>query len=448
MRRPPASEAALGRLTSLHPRRIDLSLGRVRRLLAALGGPERRLPPVIHVAGTNGKGSTIAFARAVAEAAGLSVHVYTSPHLVRFHERIVLAGAPVAEADLAAALEECESANGGAPATLFEVTTAAALLLFSRRPADLLLLETGLGGRLDATNVVASPAVTVITPVSVDHAEFLGGDLAGIAREKAGILRPGVPCVLAGQEAAAAREVASRAAAAGAPLVAAGRDWDAAADGGGMVYRDRGGATRLPPPALAGPHQVQNAGAAIAALRCWRAPGAAAEASGVASAVWPGRFQRLGAGPLAALAGGGLWVDGGHNPAAGRALAAAVAGLGPGPPPALVCAMQGNKDAAGFLAPFAGVAGRVVATALPGGGGIDPAALAAAARRAGLGAGAEPALADAVRRAGRGGGRVVVCGSLRLAGAALAASGAAPGGAGAGEAGGEAGGVRRRGRRP
>ncbi len=418
----PPSDAVLDRLGSLHPRRIDLSLGRIGRLLAALGRPETRLPPTFHVAGTNGKGSTVAFARAIAEAAGLSVHVYTSPHLVRFHERVVLNGAPVPEGDLAAALETCEAANGGAPATFFEITTAAAFLLFSRRSADLLLLETGLGGRLDATNVVAAPAVTAITPVSVDHVGFLGASLAGIAREKAGILKPGAPCVLASQEPEAGEAVAARAAETGSPLLVRGRDWDAGPHGGGMVFRDRNGVLELPAPALRGPHQIGNAAVAIAALRCWKADrfDRAAVAAGVSSAVWPGRFQRLERGRLATLAGE-LWIDGGHNPAAGKALAEAMAELGPGRPTALVCAMQAGKDAEGFLAALAGAADIAVATELPGGSaGIAAGELAAAARRAGLEAEAVPDPEDAVRRAARGGRRVVLCGSLRLVGAALA----------------------------
>ena len=432
---PLPSDAVLERLTSLHPKLIDLSLGRIERLLGALGNPETRLPPAIHVAGTNGKGSTIAFMRAAAEAAGLSAHVYTSPHLVRFHERIRVAGAPVAEADLSAILEECEDANGGAPVTFFEITTAAAFLAFSRRLADLLLLETGLGGRLDATNVLEKPDLAVITPVSIDHTGFLGETLADIAFEKAGILKPGVPCILAPQEPDARRVIERQAARTASPLEAAGADWEAEARPDGMVFRDRRESLRLPPPALIGPHQVVNAGTAIAALRRWRPEtfGRDALAAGLSSAAWPGRFQRLAGGALAAIAGDGceLWVDGGHNPAAGRALAGAVAGLGDRRPTALVCAMQANKDAEGFLRPLAAVAERAVATALPGAaGGLAPDRLAAAAGAAGIAAETAPTLEDAVGRAARGAGRrrVVLCGSLYLAGAALAEGGAAAAG--------------------
>ena len=430
MSRPLPSDAVLERLTSLHPKLIDLSLGRIERLLAALGHPETRLPPVIHVAGTNGKGSTIAFMRAVAEAAGLSVHVYTSPHLVRFHERIVVNGAPVAEAELAAILEECEDANGGAPVTFFEITTAAAFLAFSRRPADLLLLETGLGGRLDATNVLAKPELTVITPISIDHTGFLGENLADIAFEKAGILKPGVPCIVAPQEPEALGVVERQAARTASPLEAAGAAWEAAPCPDGMVFRDRHGALRLPPPALAGPHQVVNAGTALAVLRRWRpeAFGRDAAAAGLSSAAWPGRFQRLGGGPFAALAGGGceLWIDGGHNPAAGQALAGALAGLEGRPPAALVCAMQANKDADGFLRPFAGIVDRVIATALPPGAeGLAPDRLAAAARAAGIPAETAPTPESAVELAAhaRQCRRIVLCGSLYLVGAVLAAGG-------------------------
>ena len=430
MSRPLPSDAVLERLTSLHPKLIDLSLGRIERLLAALGHPETRLPPVIHVAGTNGKGSTIAFMRAVAEAAGLSVHVYTSPHLVRFHERIVVNGAPVAEAELAAILEESEDANGGAPVTFFEITTAAAFLAFSRRPADLLLLETGLGGRLDATNVLAKPELTVITPISIDHTGFLGENLADIAFEKAGILKPGVPCIVAPQEPEALGVVERQAARTASPLEAAGAAWEAAPCPDGMVFRDRHGALRLPPPALAGPHQVVNAGTALAALRRWRpeAFGRDAAAAGLSCAAWPGRFQRLGGGPFAALAGGGceLWIDGGHNPAAGQVLAGAIAGLEGRLPAALVCAMQANKDADGFLRPFAGIVDRVIATALPPGAeGLAPDQLAAAARAAGIPAETAPTPESAVELAAhaRQCRRIVLCGSLYLVGEALAAGG-------------------------
>ncbi|MFN3447836.1 MAG: bifunctional folylpolyglutamate synthase/dihydrofolate synthase, partial [Roseococcus sp.] len=236
----PASRAEplIERLHALHPRLIDLSLGRMEALLAKLGHPERALPPVLHVAGTNGKGSTCAFLRGIAEAAGRRAHVYTSPHLVRFHERIRLAGELVSDAALTEALEEVERVNAGAPITVFEITTAVALLLFSRAPADVLILEVGLGGRFDATNVIARPAVTAITSISMDHMEFLGDSLAKIAFEKAGILKPGVPCATGAQRPEALEVIAARASELGAPLAARGREWEI--EGG--VFRDARGA--------------------------------------------------------------------------------------------------------------------------------------------------------------------------------------------------------------
>ena len=424
------SDAVLERLTSLHPKLIDLSLGRTERLLDALGNPHRDLPPVIHVAGTNGKGSTIAFMRAIAEAAGLRVHVYTSPHLVRFHERIVLAGTVIDEDALLAVLEECEAANGGTPITFFEITTAAAFLAFSRTPADLLLLETGLGGRFDSTNVIEAPAVTAITPVSIDHVQFLGETIADIAFEKAGILKPGVLGVIGPQETAALEVIERRAEEIDAPLAIAGLDWTAEPHpDGGMVFRDEEGEVVLPAPALPGPHQVINAGTAIAAMHAWR-PGAfdaQTLAAGLQAATWPGRMQRLARGALADRlpAGWELWLDGGHNPGAGRALADAVAGWTDDGPVVLVCAMQENKDAAGFLAPLAGVADRLLAIPLPGDTtGHPPDGIAAAARAAGLAAETAPSLAAALDTAATGDrGRVLICGSLYLAGAVLAENG-------------------------
>jgi dihydrofolate synthase/folylpolyglutamate synthase len=267
MKAPSTSDAILARLLSLHPKMIDLTLDRVWRLLDALGHPERALPPVIHVAGTNGKGSTVAMLRAGLEGAGKRVHAYTSPHLARFHERIRLAGALIAEPALAALLEECEARNAGAPITFFEITTCAAMLGFARTPADWLLLEVGLGGRLDATNVVDRPALTVITPISFDHQQYLGETLAEIAGEKAGILKPGVPCVVGPQPAEAMAVIEARAAALGAPLIAAGRDWTASIAEGALRFADGAGALSLPAPALPGAHQAENAGAALAGLR-------------------------------------------------------------------------------------------------------------------------------------------------------------------------------------
>src|SRR5215813_15570591 len=252
-------DSIVARLLSLHPKRIDLSLDRMWRLLAALGHPERRLPPVIHVAGTNGKGSTVAFMRAILEAAGQRVHVYTFPHLVRFNERFRLGaaagGALVTDEALAAALSECEAANGTEPITVFEIETAAAFVLFARHPADVLLLEVGLGGRLDATNVIERPLVTVITPVSLDHAEFLGDSVGEIAGEKAGILKAGVPAIVAAQPREALAAIERQAARVKAPIRIAGEDWTATEERGRLVYQDDAGLLDLPAPKLYGRHQ-------------------------------------------------------------------------------------------------------------------------------------------------------------------------------------------------
>jgi dihydrofolate synthase/folylpolyglutamate synthase len=431
----PRSDAVLDRLTRLHPKLIDLSLDRTERLLAAVGNPERALPPVVHVAGTNGKGSTVAFMRAIAEAAGLRVHVYTSPHLVRFHERIALHGKPIDEAALLAVLEECEAANAGAPVTFFEITTVAAFLAFSRTPADLLLLETGLGGRFDSTNVIARPAATAITPISIDHVQFLGDTLAKIAFEKAGILKPGAPCAVGPQRDDALAVIENRASEIGAPLSVFGRDWDARPAGSGMEFSCAAGTLALPLPALPGPHQIVNAGTAIEALRLWR-PGAFGPeevAAGLRAATWPARLQRLTRGPLVETlpAGWEVWVDGGHNPGAGVVLADAIRGWRAAGPTVLVCAMQENKDVDGFLAPLASAADRLIAIPLPGTSpGHAPEEIAAAARRAGLAAetaaGPEVAVSEAVRSATASpmpAGRVLFCGSLYLAGEILTDNG-------------------------
>ncbi|GGG20144.1 bifunctional folylpolyglutamate synthase/dihydrofolate synthase [Caldovatus sediminis] len=422
------SDAIVARLHALHPVLIDLGLDRLRRALAALGHPERRLPPVVHVAGTNGKGSTCAFLRAIAEAAGRRVHVYTSPHLVRFHERIRLAGALVEDEALADALEEVERANAGAPITVFEVITAAALLLFARVPADLLVLEVGLGGRLDATNVVDRPAATAITSISMDHMEFLGDTLEKIAFEKAGILKPGVPCATGAQDPAALRVIEARAAELGAPLLARGRDWTIAPAEGGLRYADARGALDLPPPALPGPHQADNAGIAVAALRAWNPPwlGEAAIAAGVARAEWPARMQRL-RGALAARlpAGWELWLDGGHNAGAGLALAEHLRGWRDRPLH-LIVGMKGSKQAAAFLRPLLPLADTLWAVAEPGQHQAMPVAAIVAA--SGGVARPGPTVAAALDALPKGGppARVLVCGSLYLAGEVLKADAAAP----------------------
>nr|WP_264185153.1 folylpolyglutamate synthase/dihydrofolate synthase family protein [Roseicella aerolata] len=406
---------------ALHPKLIDLSLGRMERLLAALGHPERALPPVIHVAGTNGKGSTCAFLRAIAEAAGQRVHVYTSPHLVRFHERIRLAGELVGEEALTAALEEVEAVNAGAPITVFEVITATALLLFSRVPAGLLVLEVGLGGRFDATNVIERPAATAITSISMDHMEFLGDTLEKIAFEKAGILKPGMPCATGVQDPRALGVIAARAAAVGAPLLARGRDWRMAEQPGGLRYEDAAGGIDLPPPGLLGPHQADNAGIAIAALRAWNPPWltAAAIAAGVAAAEWPARLQRL-RGALAATLPPDweLWLDGGHNAGGGAALAEQLARW-QDRPLHLVVGMKGGKAVGEFLRPLLRHATTLWAVAEPGQHLATP--VERIIEASGFLARPGPSVAEALAALPRGGApaRVLVCGSLYLAGEVL-----------------------------
>lgn len=368
-----ASDDILNRLLALHPKAIDLSLGRVMRLLNAVGNPHERLPPVIHVAGTNGKGSLVAYLRAMAEAAGLQVHVYTSPHLVRFHERIRLGGALIDEAQLAALLAECERANAGAPITFFEITTVAAMLAFARRPADLLLLEVGLGGRLDATNVVDKPALTAITPVDLDHREFLGPTIEQIAAEKAGIIKTGVPCVLGPQDPRAYDVIKKIAAEKSAPIIAHERDWKAWADGARMIFEWRGQKQSWPLPRLYGAHQVLNAGTAIACLKALpdlKIPDAALE-RGLLTVEWPARMQRLLRGPMVARlpTGAELWLDGGHNPHAGRMIAQEMEHWRRWPdrdrPVHVIVGMKANKDADGFLGEILPRADRAATIAIP-----------------------------------------------------------------------------------
>ncbi len=323
----PRSDAILNRLLSLHPKIIDLSLERMERILARLGNPEEKLPPVIHVAGTNGKGSTVAYIRSILEQAGLKVHCYTSPHLVKFHERIYVAGETIAEEKLSALLEECEAANGDAPITFFEITTAAAFLAFARTPADYLILEVGLGGRLDATNVIAKPALSVITTVDYDHQQYLGNTLTAIAHEKAGILKKGVPAIIGVQPDEARAEIERVAERTGAPVFIANQDWQSFEQHGRLVFQDENGLLDLSLPQLKGRHQVDNAGNAIAAIRMLddkRVSELHIE-QGLKSVVWPARMQRLGAGALTSLLpkDAELWLDGGHNPSAGRVIARA-----------------------------------------------------------------------------------------------------------------------------
>ena len=417
------SDAILARMMALHPRVIDLTLGRVWRLLAALGSPERRLPPVIHIAGTNAKGSVLAMLRAGLEGAGARVHAYTSPHLVRFHERIRVAGTLIPEGELSAILDECERANGAEPITYFEITTCAALLAFARRPAEWTLLEVGLGGRLDATNVVDRPALSVITPVAMDHQAYLGDSLARIAAEKAGILKPGVPAVIGPQHPEAMEVIAARAAEVGAPLHIHGRDWQVREQDGALVWQGAGARQGLPLPALVGRHQIDNAGIALAALHLL---GAGDPAAAMRDAHWPGRMQRLSSGKLSAAAPGAeIWLDGGHNPEAAQAVSDAMAAMAPRPLH-LICGMLNTKDIAGFMAAFAGRAAHLHAVAIPGEGAtLSADATARAARDAGIPASAADgwqAAAGAIA-AEAPGARILVTGSLYLAGRVLAEDG-------------------------
>jgi len=437
----PPIDAIVARLTALHPKRIDLSLERVERLLAALDHPQRKLPPVIHVAGTNGKGSTIAFMRAILEAAGKRVHVYTSPHLVRFNERYRLAasgeGRLVSDAELVATLEECERINAGAPITVFEITTAVGLLLFARHPADVLLMEVGLGGRLDATNVVDHPLATIITPISVDHIDFLGDTIEKIAAEKAGILKRGTPAIVAAQPRDALTAIERQAAKLNAPLKIAGEDWTATEERGRLVYQDEAGLLDLPAPRLYGRHQFENAGLAIAALRAIKpfkiAP--AAYEAGMVKADWPARLQRLAAGRLVELAPAGseLWLDGGHNPDGGRAIAAALADIEErvSRPLVLIVGMLASKDCAGFLSNFTGLARRIIAVPVPGAEkGMSAEAVADAARAIGLPATSRDNLDEALDAARKldldPPPRILITGSLYLAGEVLRENGTPP----------------------
>jgi dihydrofolate synthase/folylpolyglutamate synthase len=422
-------DATLDRLKTLHPKVIDLALDRVLKLLAALDHPERCLPPVVHVAGTNGKGSTLAYLRAITEAAGRKAHVYSSPHLVRFAERIRLAGRIIDDPFLDAILTECETKNGSNPITFFEITTAAAFLAFARCPADLCLLETGLGGRYDATNVIERPLLTLLTPISLDHQAFLGETVAAIAREKAGILKPGVPCLSAHQDPEALAVIADQAAALGVPLFVEDLDWHVQPTSDGFRFSFRGQEITLPLPALPGEHQLHNAGLAVAAALSLKGHfdfDPIHLATGLQRAEWPARLQRLTWGPLTALmpSGSELWLDGGHNPSAGQALGHFIKNHWHDRPLDLVAGMLDNKDSHGFFAPLAPLVHRMKGVAIPG----EPRSLSAeqvsaVARSEGLPADPATSVAEALAYLGPAVGRVLICGSLYLAGSVLAENG-------------------------
>ncbi|HSD93602.1 MAG TPA: folylpolyglutamate synthase/dihydrofolate synthase family protein [Methyloceanibacter sp.] len=427
------SDTLLERLKKLHPQSIDLSLGRIERVLAALDHPERKLPPVLHVAGTNGKGSFLAFIRAISEALGKGVHVYTSPHLVNFHERVVLAGphgsAPIAEDFLVDCLARAEAANGGELITLFEITTAAALLAFAEAPADLLLLETGLGGRLDATNVVDKPLLTAITPISIDHVSFLGDTLTEIAGEKAGILKPGVACIVGRQEQEAFQVIERRAEELDVKLRVAGRDFDMYEQHGRLVFQTPTRLLDLPLPRLNGRHQIDNAGTAIAAASLLFGDTLTTRAleHGVTHAEWPARMERLTIGSLHAYVADGteIWLDGGHNPAGGRVIAHTLAELDERVPRPvhLIYGMMETKDAHAFIAPFKGLVERVFTVPIPDEpNAFDADALAEIARAEGFDVVAAKSVPDALLKsqaALKEPGRVLICGSLYLAGHVL-----------------------------
>jgi len=432
----PTSDELLAEMKRLHPKLIDLSLGRIERLLAKLGNPQDKLPPVIHIAGTNGKGSTSAYLKAMLEAAGRRVHVYTSPHLVRFHERIALAGPegrarPIGEAELVSLLERVSRINGGEPITFFEITTAAAFLAYAETPADAVILEVGLGGRLDATNVVARPALSVITPIAMDHADKLGDTLALIAGEKAGILKRGVPAVISQQEDEALQVICAQGSRVGASLIAWGHHFDAYEQRSRLVFQQENVLLDLPKPGLIGRHQIVNAGTAVAAAQALRHFGLEEKAigRGLTDVEWPARMQRLKCGPLPGMTSPGseLWLDGGHNPAGGKAVAQTLADLEErsSSPLHLIVGMMGQKDVPGFLSPFRGLVKGIVTVPIPGAheAPYQPEVLAGIARDIGFRATSAADVAAAIRQIeadGEAPKRILICGSLYLAGHVLA----------------------------
>ena len=418
------------RLLELHPKIIDLSLDRMWRILERLGNPQTKLPPVIHIAGTNGKGSTLAMTRAMMEAAGLKVHCYTSPHLVKFHERICVAGELISEEALSALLEECEQANGSDPITFFEITTAAAFLAFSRTPADYLILEVGLGGRLDATNVIYHPAVSVITSIGLDHQQYLGDTIEEIAREKAGILKHAVIGIVGAQSVEVREQIERVAEKVGAPLKIANQDWQSYTQHGRLVFQDENGLLDLPMPALQGPHQIDNAGNAIAAIRVLndlRISDAAIE-TGLRNVSWPARMQRLSNGHLNELIPleAELWLDGGHNGPAGVVLAQTLKDMNAKNPKPMVMiwGMLNTKHPSAFIANFKGIVERIITIAIPGEiNTIAADELAMIAQTDGLTTSSAFSLEKALEQAAvtHPAPRIVICGSLYLAGHVLAA---------------------------
>jgi dihydrofolate synthase/folylpolyglutamate synthase len=438
---PSPLDELIARLSALHPKRIDLGLERMQRLLERLDRPERKLPPVIHIAGTNGKGSTLAYLRAILEAAGLRVHAYTSPYLVRINESFRLGrvggGVLVGDDELQTALAHCERINAGAPLTFFEAKTAAAFCLFAQHPADVLLLEVGLGGRLDSTNVIETPLATVIAPISMDHTDFLGDTLTSIAGEKAAIIRRGVPVISAEQPVEAMTVIEANANRLRAPLHAAGEGWHVGVERGRLVYQDDRGLMDLAAPKLFGRHQFDNAGLAIATLRAietLKIPTAAFEA-GIVNAEWPARMQRLSSGALLEQAPRGceIWLDGGHNAEGGRVVAAALGDLEErvSRPLVVIAGMMANKDADAFLGNFAGLTRHIIAVEIPHqDNAMPPDRLADAARALGMrveiAEGVEAGLRALTRLAYEIPPRILITGSLYLAGHVLSLNGTPP----------------------
>lgn len=441
MDRPAEVEAALAAMAALHPKKIDLGLDRIERVLIALGNPQDRLPPVIHIAGTNGKGSTVSFLRAMAEAGGLKCHVYISPHLVHFRERITVASQEISDTQLLDVLDRVRIANDGQPLSFFEATTAAALLAFSESAADICIIEVGLGGRYDATNVITRPAAVGITPIDMDHAEFLGRDIAGIAREKAGIMKHFVPAAIGKQSDIVNAVLEAEANKLSVKARYFGQDFRAYRQHGRLVYEDENSLMDLPLPALVGQHQIMNAGLAIAVARLMQFSERAIE-GGLETVTWPARMQNLTRGPFAEMvaeSGGELWLDGGHNPHAARAVASAMAEMESksSRPLILVTGILANKDIGGFLDAFEGLASAVIGVSIDGHASLAPETLRELAQARGMGGQVANTLTDAVQRAVNTGEalsrqspeqpitapRVLICGSLYLAGQVLKQNG-------------------------
>ena len=416
------SDVVLNRLLSLHPKIIDLTLDRVTRLLKKLNNPEDKISQVVHIAGTNGKGSTQAFLRAAIESSGESAHVYTSPHLTRFHERIRVAGSLISENMLADILNECELANNGKPITYFEITTCAAFLIFSRIKADYTLLEVGLGGRLDATNILKKPKLTIITPISMDHVQFLGSTIEQIANEKAGIIKEGIPCIVGHQSKDAIDVIKKRAIELKSKLKIYGEHWQVYAKSDKLIFKDAMGFLELPLPKLIGQHQIENAGTAIAAMRELSIPDEACKES-MKNVYWPARMQRLESGPLVKMANESeIWLDGGHNQAAGIAISNALEQLPKGRTNILICGMLKTKDLKAFLNPLFNSAKFLYGIRIQGEENSNSAeTIVNQAREIGFSAFKTQKVSDAILQIIKAhpNSRIIICGSLFLAGKIL-----------------------------